>query len=51
MLAGEFKPNVCPVMIDFLIRHGEVTAEHEPDYVELCQRLRRKIPVPTTSEV
>ena len=50
MLAGEFKPNVCPVMIDFLVRHGEVTAENEEDYVAICQRLRRKIPVPTAWE-
>ncbi|KAH7165451.1 hypothetical protein EDB81DRAFT_253384 [Dactylonectria macrodidyma] len=49
MLAGEFKPNVCPVMIDFMVRHGIVTAENEPDYVEICQRLRRKLPVPTSS--
>ncbi|KPM45689.1 hypothetical protein AK830_g783 [Neonectria ditissima] len=50
MLAGEFKPNVCPVIIDFLVRHGEVTAENEEDYVAICQRLRRRIPVPTTWE-
>ncbi|KAK7429033.1 hypothetical protein QQZ08_004440 [Neonectria magnoliae] len=50
MLAGEFKPNVCSVMIDFLVRHGEVTAENEEDYVAICQRLRRRIPVPTAWE-
>ncbi|KAH7145701.1 hypothetical protein B0J13DRAFT_622419 [Dactylonectria estremocensis] len=49
MLAGEFKPNVCAVMIDFMVRHGVVTAENEPDYVEICQRLRRRLPVPTSS--
>ncbi|KAL6855735.1 thiamine pyrophosphokinase-related protein [Trichoderma novae-zelandiae] len=51
MLAGEFKPNVCAVMIDFLIRHGRITPETEPDYVEICTRLRRKLPVPTRSDV
>ncbi|KAI5457415.1 hypothetical protein BGZ63DRAFT_78025 [Mariannaea sp. PMI_226] len=50
MLAGEFKPNVCPVMIDFMVRHGELTAESEQDYAEICQRLKRRIPVPTTPE-
>lgn len=48
MLAGEFKPNVCPVMVDFLIRHGEITPEQEPDFIEICTRLRRRLPVPTT---
>ncbi|GAO19071.1 hypothetical protein UVI_02063070 [Ustilaginoidea virens] len=50
MLAGEFKPNVCPVMIDFLIRHGELTPEGVKDYVDLCARLKRRLPVPTTSD-
>ncbi|GAB0134269.1 hypothetical protein EsDP_00002648 [Epichloe bromicola] len=50
MLGLEFKPNVCPVMIDFLIRHGVITPEHEREYVEICNRLRRKLPVPTTSD-
>ncbi|TFB01697.1 Uncharacterized protein CCMA1212_006358 [Trichoderma ghanense] len=51
MRAGEFKTNVCAVMIDFLIRHGEITPETEPDYVEICERLRRRLPVPTRSDV
>ncbi|KAF7563130.1 hypothetical protein G7046_g1020 [Stylonectria norvegica] len=51
MVAGEFKPNVCNVMIDFLVRHGEITAEDEDDYVEICARLRRKVPVPTSADV
>ncbi|OAA44244.1 thiamin pyrophosphokinase- protein [Metarhizium rileyi] len=50
MLDGEFKPNVCPVMIDFLVRHGEITPEGEKDYLEICSRLRRKLPVPTASD-
>lgn len=47
MKAGEFKPNVCAVMIDFGIRHGLVTPETELQYVEICNRLRRKLPMPT----
>lgn len=47
MLASEFKPNVCPVMIDFFIRHGLV-AQEEKDYVEICTRLRRALPMATS---
>ncbi|EHK47101.1 uncharacterized protein TrAtP1_010253 [Trichoderma atroviride] len=51
MLAGEFKTNVCAVMIDFLIRHGKITPENESDYVEICTRLQRRLPVPTRADV
>jgi 8-oxo-dGTP pyrophosphatase MutT (NUDIX family) len=50
MLNNEFKPNVCPVMIDFLVRHGEIQPEEERDYIEICNRLRRRLPVPTASD-
>lgn len=50
MLAGEFKPNVCGVMIDFFVRHGVVTPENERDYVDICARLRRRLPVPTVGD-
>ncbi|KAH7259652.1 uncharacterized protein BKA55DRAFT_562942 [Fusarium redolens] len=51
MLAGEFKPNVCPVMIDFLARKGFITKENEDDLEEIQKRLRREIPVPMESDV
>lgn len=51
MRAGEFKTNVCAVIIDFLIRHGKITPENEPDYVEICTRLQRRLPVPTRADV
>lgn len=51
MHAGEFKPNVCAVMVDFLVRHGAVTPEGEPDYVDVCARLRRRLPMPTAPDV
>ncbi|KAJ4007205.1 hypothetical protein NW752_007816 [Fusarium irregulare] len=51
MLKGEFKPNVCPVMIDFLVRKGFVTEENEEDFEEIKKRLRREIPVPMESDV
>lgn len=47
MVKREFKPNVCNVMIDFLVRHG-VVKEGEPDFEEICARLRRRIPMPTS---
>lgn len=47
MEGGEFKPNVCPVMVDFFVRHGVVTPESEGEgaYVGICGRLRRELPV------
>jgi hypothetical protein len=30
------------VWLAYLIRHGVVTPENEPDLVEICQRLQRK---------
>ncbi|KAL2210680.1 hypothetical protein CC79DRAFT_1355319 [Sarocladium strictum] len=47
MLAGEFKPNVCGIMIDFFIRHGIITPDNESDYVDICTRLHRVLPMPT----
>ena len=48
MFGDEFKANCNLVMIDFFIRHGIVTPENEPDYVELVQRLHRRLPIPTS---
>ncbi|KAI0301350.1 NUDIX hydrolase domain-like protein [Russula brevipes] len=39
MHAGEFKPHCTPVLIDFLVRHGYLTPENEPRYLEINQRL------------
>ncbi|KAI5958243.1 hypothetical protein KGF57_002598 [Candida theae] len=43
----EFKPNCGLVIIDFLIRHGFITAENEPDYLEIVSRSHVKFPFPT----
>ncbi|KAI0964871.1 NUDIX hydrolase domain-like protein [Xylaria arbuscula] len=43
---GNFKPNCALVVVDFFIRHGIITAENEPDYAEIRQRLHRKLPFP-----
>jgi hypothetical protein len=50
MVAGEFKPNVCPIMIDFFIRHGLISPDNESRYVEICARLRRLLPMPTNQQ-
>ena len=44
---GSFKPNSAVVMLDFFIRHGIITADNEDDYVEIVQRMHRKLPFPT----
>lgn len=46
---GEFKPNCAVIMIDFFIRHGVLTAENEPDYLEIVARLHRRLEYPTAS--
>ncbi len=38
---GRFKFNCNLVIIDFLIRHGLIDADSEPDYTALCLGLRR----------
>ncbi|KAF9317566.1 hypothetical protein BG006_003359, partial [Podila minutissima] len=44
--AGEFKPNCACVCLHFMLRHGIVTPENESDYVEINQRLRRRLEYP-----
>ncbi|KAG8792398.1 hypothetical protein FRC12_006252 [Ceratobasidium sp. 428] len=39
MLAGEFKRNSAIVLVDFLIRHGKITPENEPNYLEIMTRM------------
>ncbi|GAA96130.1 uncharacterized protein L969DRAFT_44102 [Mixia osmundae IAM 14324] len=50
LLAGEFKPNCALVLLDFLIRHGYVTAESDVEFIALCTRLRKQpvLPCPPT---
>jgi 8-oxo-dGTP pyrophosphatase MutT (NUDIX family) len=43
---GEFKTNSAVVMLDFLVRHSYITAENEEDYVEILQRMHRRLPFP-----
>lgn len=47
LLRKEFKPDSAAVLIHFLIVHGHLTAENEPDYVEINMRLHRMLPFKT----
>ncbi|KAK3896488.1 hypothetical protein C8A05DRAFT_20542 [Staphylotrichum tortipilum] len=42
LMEGEFVANRAMVWLAYFIRHGVVTPENEPDFIEICQRLHRK---------
>lgn len=42
----QFKPNCGLVIVDFLIRHGYITAENEERYLDVVTRSHRDIPFP-----
>ncbi|TPX39532.1 hypothetical protein SeLEV6574_g07144 [Synchytrium endobioticum] len=46
LLTNEFMPESGLVIIDFLVRHGFITPENEPDYLDVVTDLRRKLPFP-----
>lgn len=46
MAEGRFKPNCALVVLEFLVRHGFVTAEEEPNYIEIIARCHRKLDFP-----
>ena len=43
---GKFKPNCAQLLLEFFVRHGILTAETDPDYVEIVSRLHRKLEFP-----
>ncbi|KAI0059906.1 hypothetical protein BV25DRAFT_1828313 [Artomyces pyxidatus] len=43
--AGEFKPNCAIVLLDFLIRHGQITAENEAHYIEIVTRMHGRFDI------
>lgn len=47
MARGEFKPNCAMVLLDFFVRHGILTAENEPDYMDIVSRIHRRLLSPT----
>ncbi|RMZ76866.1 hypothetical protein DV738_g4699, partial [Chaetothyriales sp. CBS 135597] len=44
---GKFKPNCALVLLDFFVRHGIITPQNEPDYIEIVARLHRRLEFPT----
>ncbi|PLB53565.1 thiamine pyrophosphokinase-related protein [Aspergillus steynii IBT 23096] len=46
---GEFKPNSAIVLIDFFMRHGILTPENEPDFLEIVSRLHRRLEFPIST--
>ncbi|PVU90188.1 hypothetical protein BB560_006230 [Smittium megazygosporum] len=51
MLSGEYKPNCLCVVVDFMIRHGYITPENEPDYLNIIDSIHRSIPFPGPGSV
>ncbi|KAJ2839951.1 hypothetical protein FBU31_000595 [Coemansia sp. 'formosensis'] len=43
---GQFKPNCAVCVVDFLIRHGYLTPDNEPDYLAIVDNLHRPLPHP-----
>lgn len=42
----KFKPNSALVMVEFLIRHGYINSENDPNYCTLVHNLHRQLPFP-----
>ncbi len=42
LMEGEFVANRAMVWLAYLIRHGVVTPENEPAFIDICQRMQRK---------
>ncbi|KAI1615061.1 thiamine pyrophosphokinase [Exophiala viscosa] len=43
---GKFKPNCAHLLLEFFVRHGILTAENEPHYIELVSKFHRKLEFP-----
>ena len=46
MANGKFKPNCALLLVEFFVRHGLLTPEHEPEYIDIVSRLHRKLEFP-----
>ncbi|KAL1303332.1 hypothetical protein AAFC00_006732 [Neodothiora populina] len=44
---GEFTPANGCIVLDFFVRHGVLTFENEPDYIEIASRLHRVLDLQT----
>ena len=45
LTSGEFKLNCAMTWMAYLIRHGFVNSENEPNLVEICSRMHRKLDI------
>ncbi|KAF8591698.1 hypothetical protein K439DRAFT_1546746 [Ramaria rubella] len=43
LLHGMFKPSSALALVDFLIRHGHVTEDSDPRFVDVCMSLKREM--------
>lgn len=43
LFAGDFKPNCGAILVDFLMRHGLLSAENEPKLLEIRWGLARRL--------
>ncbi|TGJ80436.1 hypothetical protein E0Z10_g8324 [Xylaria hypoxylon] len=44
LLNNEFKPDAAVVVVDFLIRHGVITAENERNFIRINEHIHRRLP-------
>ncbi|KAI1279815.1 hypothetical protein F5Y07DRAFT_34201 [Xylaria sp. FL0933] len=44
LLNNEFKPDAAVVVVDFLIRHGVITADNERNFVRINEHIHRRLP-------
>ncbi|KAI0116438.1 hypothetical protein GGR51DRAFT_501325 [Nemania sp. FL0031] len=44
LLNNEFKPDAAVVVVDFLIRHGVITAENERNFIQINEHIHRRLP-------
>ncbi|CAG0896093.1 unnamed protein product [Darwinula stevensoni] len=43
--SSDFKTTSCPVVVDFLVRHGVITSENQPDLPQLVEMLHSPVHV------
>ncbi|KAK4935854.1 hypothetical protein LTR10_023166 [Elasticomyces elasticus] len=43
---GKFKPNCAHLLLEFFVRHGILTAENEPHYIDIVSKFHRKLEFP-----
>lgn len=47
ILNNEWKLNSSVVAIDFMMRHGFIQPDEEPDFIDIIYHLHRKLPFPS----